>query len=142
MVFLGIDWGKIFSVPFWLDVNPGDLSDQFEKMFLAVLIFCYVFYAISKLGEKKLIVKRGFIMAKFLAKVGNFLLSLAVSFTFIFFFRYEAIPYLGGRFWVLIWVIVGIAWLVYLIRYYLVVIPMQKKDLGDKQRLKKYLVKK
>jgi len=142
MVFLGIDWGKIFSAPFWLDVAPGDLSDFFEKMFLAALIICYVFYGASKLGEKRLIAKRSFIVAKFLNKIGNFLLTMAVSFTFIFFFRYEAIPFLGGRFWVLIWIIIGIIWLGYLIWYFQKVLPKQKQALEQKNKLKKYLPKK
>jgi phosphotransferase system glucose/maltose/N-acetylglucosamine-specific IIC component len=142
MVFLGIDWGKIFSIPFWLEVNPGDLSDLFEKMFLIVLIICYVFYAAGKISEKKLIGRRNFILAKFCSKVANYLLTMAVSFTFIFFFRYEAIPYLGGRFWILIWVIMGLAWAVYLVRYFIVDIAKQQKDLDNKQRLRKYFVKK
>ena len=142
MVILGIDWGKILSVPFWLEVNPGDLSDLFEKMFLAVLVVCYVFYAASKISEKKLISRRNFIMAKFCSKVANYLLTMAVAFTFIFFFRYEAIPYLGGRFWILIWVITALVWLIYLIRYYLVETARQRKELESKQRLRKYLVKK
>lgn len=142
MVFLGIDWGKIFSLSFWLDVNPGDLSDSFEKMFLVVLIVCYVFFAASKIGEKKLISRRDFIMAKYLSKVASFLLTMAVVFTFIFFFRYEAIPYLGGRFWVLVWVIMGLAWVIYLVRYYLVEIARQKQEQEKKNKLRKYLVKK
>jgi hypothetical protein len=142
MVFLGIDWGKIFSIPFWLEVNPGDLSDLFEKMFLIVLIICYVFYAAGKISEKKLIGRRNFILAKFCSKVANYLLTMADSFTFIFFFRYEAIPYLGGRFWILIWVIMGLAWAVYLVRYFIVDIAKQQKDLDNKQRLRKYFVKK
>jgi hypothetical protein len=142
MVFLGIDWGKIFSAPFWLEVNPGDLSDAFEKMFLVVLIICYGFYAASKIGERQLIKRRDFIDAKFLSKIANFLLTMAVSFTFIFFFRYEAIPYLGGRFWILIWALGGIIWLGFLIRYFVAQIPAQKKGLEEKRKLKKYLVKK
>jgi hypothetical protein len=142
MIILGIDWGKIFSLPFWLEVNPGDLSDLFEKMFLAVLIICYAFYAVSKISEKKLIGKRDFILAKFCSKAANYLLTVAVSFTFIFFFRYEAIPYLGARFWILIWAIMGVVWGAYLIRYFIVDLALQKKEMANKQRLRKYLVKK
>jgi hypothetical protein len=142
MVFLGIDWGKIFSLPFWLEVNPGDLSDLFEKMFLAVLIICYVLYAASKIGEKRFIKRRDFIDAKFLSKVANYLLTVAVTFTFIFFFRYEAIPYLGARFWILFWLLMDLIWFIYLVRFYIKEIPKQKKELEQKYRIKKYFVKK
>lgn len=139
MVFLGIDWGKIFSVPFWLEVNPGELSDSFEKFFFAVLFINYGLYFASKAYKKKLIAKREFIKAKFCQKIANYVLTMAVSFTFIFFFRYEAIPFLGGRFWVFFWLVAVLAWFIYLVRYYLVNVKNQLHDLGKKKKLKQYL---
>jgi len=141
MVFLGIDWGKIFSIPFWLEVNPGELSERFEKIFLVVLAVSYLFYGLSKLLERNLKTKREFIRAKFWKKASNFFLTVAVSFTFIFFFRYEAIPILGGRFWILIWIIMDLAWFIYLVRYYFVTLSRQLQDLEKKQRFGKYLKK-
>lgn len=142
MVFLGIDWGKIFSIPFWLEVNPGELSEGFERFFLVVLIICYALYGASKLGQKQLIAKRSFIIAKFIQKVGTYFLTMAVCFTFIFFFRYEAIPVLGGRFWIFIWLVMGLVWLIYLAKYYLKELPSQLKELENRNRLRKYFVKK
>lgn len=139
MVFLGIDWGKIFSMPFWLEVNPGELSDLFEKFFFGVLFINYGFYFLSKAYQKKLIASREFIKAKFCQKTANFFLTMAVSFTFIFFFRYEAIPFLGGRFWVLFWLVCGLAWFIYLVRYYFVHVKNQLKDLDKKKNFNKYL---
>lgn len=141
MVFLGIDWGKIFSVPFWLDVRPGELSPLFEKYFLAVLIVNYSCYGLSKLIVRQMMAKRSFIIAKLWQKIGSFCLTMAVSFSFIFFFRYEAIPILGGRFWVLVWLITGFIWLVYLIRYYFVDVKYKLADLAKRQQYEKYLVK-
>lgn len=142
MVRWGIDWGKIFSVPFWLEVNPGELSDLFEKFFFAVLLINYGLYFVSKFYQKKLIASREFIKAKFCQKTANFFLTMAVSFTFIFFFRYEAIPFLGGRFWIFIWLLAGLAWIIYLVRYYFVHVTSQLKELDKKQKFNKYLVKK
>ena len=139
MVFLGIDWGKILSLPFWLDVNPGELSPLFEKFFLGVTFSAYLIYFLSKLWQKRLIAKRQFIVAKLWQKIAFFVGTMAVSFSFIFFFRYEAIPVLGGRFWVLIWGITGIICLVYLLKFYFQVLPKQLKELQEKQRLAKYL---
>jgi hypothetical protein len=138
MVILGIDWGKIFSIPFWLEVNPGELSDRFEKIFLLVLLVCYASYGAIKLVQRQLIAKRQFIKAKFLQKVGTYLLTMAFSFSFIFFFRYEAIPVLGGRFWILIWVLMGIGWFIYLLLYFLKELPQQLKALEKRNKLKKY----
>ncbi len=140
MVFLGIDWGKIFSMPFWLEVSPGELSPLFEKYFLAVFFISYFFYFLSKFLQKRLIANRNFIKANFWHKIGNFCLTMAVSFTFIFFFRYEAIPFLGGRFWVLVWIISGLIWLGFLLRDFFVNLPKELKALSEKQRFSKYLV--
>jgi hypothetical protein len=141
MIFLGIDWGKIFSIPFWLEVNPGELSERFEKIFLVVLVISYFFYGLSRLLERNLKLKHEFIRARFWKKASNFFLTVAVSFTFIFFFRYEAIPILGGRFWILIWIIMDLAWFIYLVRYYFVNLAKQLQDLEKKQRFGKYLKK-
>ena len=118
MVFLGIDLGKIFSLPFWLEVSPGELSPLFEKYFLGLTFFLWAIFGISKLVQKYLHGKRGYIIANYWQKIATFSLTMAVSFSFIFFFRYEAIPILGGRFWILLWVIVGFVWIIYLIKYY------------------------
>jgi hypothetical protein len=139
MIFLGIDWGKIFSVPFWLEVNPGELSERFEKIFLVVLAVSYLLYGLSRLLQRRLNAKREFFKAKFWHKVSNLCITVAVSFSFIFFFRYEAIPVLGGRFWILIWLIMGLTWTIYLIRYYFVNLKRDLKELEQKQRLNKYL---
>lgn len=141
MVFLGIDWGKIFSVPFWLNVNPGELSSRFEKIFLVVLLINYGCYFLGLYMQKRLIAGRNFIKAKMWQKIETFCLTMAVSFSFIFFFRYEAIPVLGGRFWILIWIITGAVWLGYLLNYYFKVIPAQLDDLEKRQKYEKYIVK-
>jgi hypothetical protein len=141
MVFLGVDWGKIFSIPFWLEVNPGELSTYFERIFLFVLFVSYGCYFISKLAQKQLIAKRNFIQAKFWQKFSTFCLTMAVSFTFVFFFRYESIHILGGRFWVMIWLISSAVWLGYLIRYYTLNMPKQIADLEKRQKYQKYFVK-
>ena len=139
MVFLGIDWGKIFSVPFWLDVNPGELSDRFEKIFLVVLFVCYAFYGLSILKNRHLKTKREFIRAKFWQKAGSYFLTVAISFTFIFFFRYEAIPVLGGRFWIFLWIVMDIVWLGYLLKYYFLDMPKHLAELENKKKMGKYL---
>jgi len=117
MTFLGVDWGKLSTINFWIETNPGSLSTGFERFFLVVLIVSYLLFGLSKLMQKKLSSTKSYIKAKFWQKVSTFCLSMAIIFTFIFFFRYEAIPVLGGRFWILIWLLIGLGWLVYLIRY-------------------------
>lgn len=140
MIFLGIDWGKLVSAPFWLDVSPGDLSPLFEKYFLAITIIAWAAYGLSWFIGKRLSARRNYIKAKFYQKIGTFCITMAASFSFIFFFRYEAIPFLGGRFWVLIWAIGGLIWLIYLIKYYFVNLKQQLASLVEKQKKDKYLV--
>lgn len=140
MIFLGIDWGKLVNAHFWLDVSPGDLSPLFEKYFLGITLIAWAIYGLSWFIGKRLIARRNYIKAKFAQKVSSFCVTMAVSFSFIFFFRYEAIPFLGGRFWVLIWALSGFIWFVYLVKYYFVNLPQQLSSLEEKQKRDKYLV--
>jgi hypothetical protein len=139
MVILGIDWGKVFSIPFWLEVDPGVLSVRFERIFLFVLFVSYLVYFLSKFWQKRLVARRNFIKANFLNKTATFCLTMAVSFSFIFFFRYEAIPILGGRFWIFIWILMGLVWVILLIRHYFMIMPKQMEELAAKKKRSKYL---
>jgi len=64
---------------------------------------------------------------------------MAVSFSFIFFFRYESIPILGGRFWIFIWILMGLVWVILLIRHYFMIMPKQMEELAAKKKRSKYL---
>ena len=140
-MFLGIDFNKFLSLDFWFETRPGELSSQFETIFLVIVIACYVLYGVSILLVRGKTKRKNFVKAKFWQKVRSFWITLAITISFIFFFRYEAIPVLGGRFWSLFWALGAIVWAGYLLNNYFRVVPKQIQDVEQTKVFMKYLPK-
>lgn len=127
-MFLGIDWGKFVSLSFWAQSNPGVLSKTFEIIFIGVLVIGYGAAIIAYILEQKYFKAKEGVVGDFWRKVVKMAVYLSVIFTFLFFFRAEGVPYLGGRYMFLAWAIVLIIWTVYLINYYFRGIPKKIKQ--------------
>lgn len=127
-MFLGIDWGKFATLSFWAQSNPGTLSKTFEIIFIAVLVIGYGTALIAYLLEKKYFNARQGAVGDFWRKVVKMSVWLSIIFTFLFFFRAEGVPYLGGRYMFLAWFIGLVIWGVYLINYYFRGIPKKIQE--------------
>lgn len=141
-MLFGIDFLKLFSLTFWLEVSPGTLSTKFEIIFLVVLALCYGLFGIFKYRAHLFNERKNFLHGKFFAKVAGYFLSLAVAFTFIFFFRYEGIPLLGGRFWMLIWFLYAVIEGARLIYFWQKELPQKIVEQNARRRFENYLPKK
>lgn len=122
-MFLGIDWGKFINLSFWLESNPGELSRQFEIIFVVVLVLGYGLYIAAKVLQKKSSQAKDGMMVNFWRKTARMYISLAIVFSLLFFFRSEGVPYLGGRYMFGLWTIWGLIWLGRLVYYYFHVMP-------------------
>ncbi|MCC6639329.1 hypothetical protein IT409_02090 [Candidatus Falkowbacteria bacterium] len=130
-----MDFSKIISASYWMQSRPGELSTPYEVLFLVVLVLMYGIYIASRFISKKEDAMKNRIYAQYWQKFGTFAFTMAVIFTFVFFFRYEAVPYLGGRYWTLLWIIGFVVWLGTLLYEYYKVLP--KKVAERMQRLGK-----
>lgn len=138
-MFLGIDWGKFVQPSFWMESRPGALSTRFEIIFLVTVIVLYGLYIMAKVLRGKLLDAGDKIYAKFWQAFASFALTMAVWFTFIFFFRYEAIPYLGGRYWFFIWGVTFVGWFGWLLYRYYKVLPQQVAQREERLAKKKFI---
>jgi hypothetical protein len=127
-MFLGIDWGKFIDLQFWLTSNPGDLSRTFEIVFVVILAITYGGYFITKGAQKKYGDLKNGTLVEFYRKVGTMLITMAVIFTFLFFLREEGVPFLGGRYMFLLWIITFVVWVIVLAFYYFRTIPRIIKE--------------
>lgn len=138
-MFLGIDWGRLVSLSFWTQNRPGDLSFKFEVVFVVILVICYGLYVVSKILQSKLMKQNNKIYAIYWSMMARMFLVIGVTFTILFFMRAEAVPYLGARYWLLLWAVWAITWLVYLVWYYYKKIPKLVKERIERLEKQKYL---
>lgn len=120
---LGIYWRQFIDPSFWLTSNPGDLSRTFEIVFIVILVLFYGGYFIIRKLQKNAMAKKNGTMVEFFRKVSKMLLTMAVIFTFLFFFREEGVPYLGGRYMFFVWALIALVWIGYLKYYFFRRIP-------------------
>lgn len=119
---------QLLSVSYWMQSRPGDLSTPFEVLFLVVLIVMYGLYLAARYMQKKEDEVKNRIYAQYWEKFMTFSSTMAITFTFIFFFRYEAVPFLGGRYWTLMWVIITLIWAGILTYRYVRVLPKLARE--------------
>jgi hypothetical protein len=96
---------------------------------VAVGIACYVWrrYAATK------------ILNGVLEKIGNLASTMGITGLVFFFFRQQSVPFLGWRFWFLLWGIIVIAWAGRIIKYIVKRVPEIKAEQEAKARKEKYL---
>ena len=72
------------------------------------------------------------------ARIVKLLVANGILLWVFLFFRYEGVPFLGARFWLLLLGIGDIVWIVAIVRSFLKV-PLQKRAWEEDQKKRKYL---
>ena len=101
--------------------------------FILMLVAAIVLFVLSNKKGLESYVKR------LLAKIASLLGWMGAVALILFFFRYEAVPFLSRRFWYGLWCVGIIIWIVFILRYWLKEVPRQRQERIAKERLKKYL---
>ncbi len=102
---------NFFSASYWFELMPGQLNSGGKTVFLSFLILMLIAAFITAMKRRK-----GGVYKKTLNRLYDFFsgnLIIAIAF---FFLRYEAVPFLGARFWLAIWFIVMAVWLFYILK--------------------------
>lgn len=124
---------NLFSSAYWFELIPGPLG-QSGKIFFLILLLVFLIGAIATAIYKKRtkLYKRTLIRA-YDFFVGNFVLAII-----FFFFRYENLPFLSGRFWLAAWFLLIIGWLYYILKD-LKGLPEKRKEAELKKIKEKYI---
>lgn len=118
---------------FWFAMRPEPLMPLFTNLFLGflgLLLVATIFTAFKQ--------KRKGLYKKFWSRMYAFSFSNLVIGVAFFFFNYERAAFLSARFWLLLWLIVMLAWLYPLIKSYRL-IPMKKEQIERDKEFKKYI---
>lgn len=118
---------------YWFTLRPEALTPIAQKLFLGFLALLALLAVITVLIKRQGGLYRGFLKSFYGFCLGNAIIGLT-----IFFFDYELIPFFSARFWVGLWIISMLVWLVFVIKK-LKKIPLQKKEIEEKEEIKKYL---
>jgi hypothetical protein len=126
----------LLSLSYWFSYYPGALSGLYFWLVLSVasagVIIGIILFATSSLFKdlsSKRIVKR----------LGKLSVVSGILGLVSFFFTQTNTPLLGSRFWFLLWLITGIVWLVFILRYVFKIAPREREARERNQVYSKYL---
>ena len=127
----------LFDLNFWFSLQPNPLGKKgliFVLSFFIVLIVASIVF--NFLGQQK---GKDPFVKNFYKKLFRQFLAMGLLGLFLLFLSYEQIYILGSYFWYIFWFLGFVAWSVVSIRYFIVRIPENRKELEKKKKLNKYL---
>lgn len=135
---------KLFSMSnflkssFWFDrpVLPFN-ANILWLIFIICLLAIAAGIVSTYLRRKKL--KNNKLALKTWKKLGQWLYSFGVVGLILIFFKQQMTPYLGMRFWFVLWLLAWLIWLIFIVKYIVIEIPIIKREQIKKQELEKYL---
>jgi|GEM_PF-836676 len=131
-----IDWQKLTSVNRLFEINPDPVG---------LYLYLAIFFGLSILAAiilKIFLKKKKTVYLKSQKSLSNLLLFLGLTGGAIIFMRWQAIPYIGSRFALLVSAVISFFWLVNILLEVFVLIPKKEKQKIVKQSFEKYLPKK
>ncbi|MDD5043906.1 MAG: hypothetical protein PHD51_04635 [Patescibacteria group bacterium] len=131
---------NLLNYEIWFNTHPGPLL---KSSLIALVVIFLVFMAGSVIIKKFSDFRwAGRIKKIIWRKISNMLGWLGILGLVYLFFAYEGVPVLGMRLWFLLWLIGLIVWLIFIIRYAVVKIPLKEKEQAEREHFEKYLPKK
>lgn len=130
-----MNFSQFLLFNYWFNLRVGVLSGE-TKMWLVVvfgacLVLAVFFFFLNKKHQPPL--------NNLWRKCFIFFVTNAAFILIWGFFRQEAVPALGARFWFLILAVVDLIWLFYIIKYAVKKMPQEKKERAEKKQFSKYL---
>ena len=132
------DITPLLKLGYWFDRRPPAFESAVQHIFFYVFaglvaLSIIISIVIKKKKEEDPWVAKGF------QKVSSWCLTMGVAGLMIFFFSFEQVPILSMRFWFAGWAIWAVIWAVFILKFFIKVIPVEKAMIKEKARLEKYL---
>lgn len=113
------------------------ISTNVLRIAVALYLVFFVLAVVLSIAKKNKKFDRYY--TKLMQKIANLSFSFSIVGMILLFFRHQLVPYLGMRAWTLIWWLICLVWFVYIIKYWTIVIPAQRKAYLQRQEKNKYL---
>ena len=122
---------------YWFSLTPSPIVGGAVTLWTVIGFLCLIAGALVA----SLIVRRtaqAFLRQPW-ARVSRLLVWNGILLFVLLFFRYEGVPFLGARFWVLLLVLMDGAWCIAIARHFLAKLPAQRRAWEEEQRKQRYL---
>jgi len=134
--FKNIDIKKLFDIGYIFEKVPDTSGAYKYLIFLFGLMILLAVLAWFGYGRLK---KKLPLWEKMETRVFNIFFYIGITGLLLIFFRWQAIPFLGSRFFMILLALVFIIWGLYIIYFRLRVLPSKIADFEREKNFKKYL---
>ena len=124
---------NLFSSAYWFELIPGPIGQDGKIFFLVLLVIFLIGAIFSAIYKRKSKLYKRTLIRSYDFFAGNFILAII-----FFFFRYENLPFLSGRFWLAAWFLLIIGWLYFILKD-LKGLPEKKKEVELRKIREKYI---
>ncbi len=124
---------NLLSLSFWFNLRPPTMLEIFNTLFLVFLVILLILSIIAFYFKKKKRLYKSFWLKFYDFTASNLMIGLL-----LFFFSWQAVPFLSARFWLVLWFVLILAWLYFLIKH-LRKIPKRKEEAEKKKSFDKYI---
>jgi len=124
---------------YWFSLTPPALAATAGRAWSGVIIAAFL----AGVLIRAIIVRRAphaFVQRAW-ARVARLLTVSGVLLLVLYFFRYEGVPFLGARCWLLLLAAGDAVWVVSIVRHFLVRVPKEREAMAVVQQKQKYLKK-
>ena len=129
---------KLFDPAYLFEKTPP--ADSSYRFLVFLFGFLVIIAIVSWFWYRRKFIKFP-IYREIRSKLFNILFYPGVIGLFLIFCRWQAIPYLGSRFFLALLIIVFNIWLIYLLYFRLIIFPKEIKKQLKQENFKKYLPK-
>ena len=126
--------GNLFSLGFWFNSRPGNLTAISTTILVVFIGLLFVLSFVIYLFRKQ---KRS-LYYKVWRRLNSFCIANTIIGIFLLFFAYELIPILSSRLWFLIWAVEMLIWMVFIYKDFKKIPEIQEK-IKKEQEFKKYI---
>lgn len=132
------NFSQFFSPSYLFSRYPGELSEKFLIAWLVVGAGLIIISILANILPGRLWAADS-AWVRWYSRLGTCAFTGGLVSLMLLFFRYEKVPFLSARFWMVFWLIGVIAWLVLLIHKARTAVPSAVAMHQRQRRLAKYL---
>ena len=129
---------NLLNWSFWFDAYPLPFNQAAYYALGAIFLLAIALGVVSRILKKKSADK---LVQAVWSKLASFGFSLGIVGLILAFLKHQRAPYLGMRLWLSLWLLICLAWLVFILKYIFLDIPKIRRAKQAKAEFDKYLPK-
>jgi len=130
-----------FKASYWFHSSSVPMQPTVVQVLLTFFILLFLLSVIIRIVARRRRKEVDRYLTRTFRYFSSFCFVMSLFGFFLVFFTYEEVPFLGARFWYLLWLFIALVWLFFLWRYFFRIVPQKRSRSFEHKQKEKYLPK-